>query len=108
MLHPLAVVRNTTEPATSSWLPTTDRRALPRFWRRCVLQERNVVDVAKDVAKLFDLPDSKITYVKDRAFNDQCASLQPLRACRLEMGIGMKVARLNCLAAACPKSLCCL
>ena len=37
-------------------------------------QERNVVDVAKDVAKLFDLPDSKITYVKDRAFNDQCAS----------------------------------
>ena len=34
-----------------------------------------MVDVAKDVAKLFDLPDSKITYVKDRAFNDQCASL---------------------------------
>ena len=38
-------------------------------------QERNVVNVAKDVAKLFNLPDSKITYVKDRAFNDQCASL---------------------------------
>lgn len=34
-------------------------------------KERNVVEVAKDVAKLFGLPDSKITYVKDRAFNDQ-------------------------------------
>lgn len=26
-----------------------------------------------DVAKIFGLPESKITYVKDRAFNDQCA-----------------------------------
>ena len=44
----------------------------------CVLdgvQERNVVEVAMDVAKIFGLPESKITYVKDRAFNDQCASI---------------------------------
>ena len=39
----------------------------------CALQERTVVDVAKDIAKIFNMKDDKITYVKDRAFNDQCA-----------------------------------
>ncbi len=41
-------------------------------------QERNVIEVAKDVAKIFNLPESKITYVKDRAFNDQYVTVLSL------------------------------
>ena len=33
-----------------------------------------MLDVARDVAKLFDMPESKIVHVKDRAFNDQYAT----------------------------------
>jgi dTDP-D-glucose 4,6-dehydratase len=36
-----------------------------------LLQERCVLDVARDIAKIFDMPESKIVHVKDRAFNDQ-------------------------------------
>ena len=46
------------------------------------------MDVAKDVAKLFNLPDSKITYVKDRAFNDQCASLHLVQLSRVRATLG--------------------
>lgn len=33
-----------------------------------------MLDVARDIAKIFDMPESKIVHVKDRAFNDQCAT----------------------------------
>jgi len=36
-------------------------------------QERCVLDVARDIAKIFDMSEDKIVHVKDRAFNDQCA-----------------------------------
>ncbi|KAK9802929.1 hypothetical protein WJX73_009124 [Symbiochloris irregularis] len=34
-------------------------------------KERNVVAVANDIAKIFGLPENKITHVRDRAFNDR-------------------------------------
>lgn len=34
-------------------------------------RERSVVDVAKDIAKHFGLPEDKVVNVKDRAFNDR-------------------------------------
>ena len=34
-------------------------------------QERTVVDVARDIAAYFGMPESKVVYVKDRAFNDR-------------------------------------
>ena len=34
-------------------------------------KERTVLDVANDIAKIFNLPTSKITHVRDRAFNDR-------------------------------------
>lgn len=34
-------------------------------------RERTVLDVARDIAKAFDLPLSKVVHVKDRAFNDR-------------------------------------
>ena len=34
-------------------------------------KERTVVDVARDICKLFGMPDSKIVHVRDRAFNDR-------------------------------------
>lgn len=34
-------------------------------------KERTVMDVARDIAGMFDLPDTNITHVRDRAFNDQ-------------------------------------
>ena len=34
-------------------------------------KERTVVAVASDIAKIFGLPQSKITHVRDRAFNDR-------------------------------------
>lgn len=34
-------------------------------------KERTVVDVARDICKLFNMPDSKIVHVRDRAFNDR-------------------------------------
>ena len=40
-----------------------------------LVQERCVLDVARDIAKIFDMPESKIVHVKDRAFNDQCGPL---------------------------------
>jgi dTDP-D-glucose 4,6-dehydratase len=36
-------------------------------------KERTVVDVARDIAKIFNLDESKIVNVKDRAFNDRRA-----------------------------------
>ena len=33
-----------------------------------------MLDVARDISKLFDMPESKIVHVKDRAFNDQCVA----------------------------------
>lgn len=34
-------------------------------------KERTVLDVANDIAQIFNLPTSKITHVRDRAFNDR-------------------------------------
>ena len=34
-------------------------------------RERTVLSVARDILKLFDLPASKISHVRDRAFNDR-------------------------------------
>lgn len=34
-------------------------------------KERTVLDVAHDIAKVFNLPSNNITHVRDRAFNDQ-------------------------------------
>jgi dTDP-D-glucose 4,6-dehydratase len=34
-------------------------------------KERTVVDVARDIAAIFGMPDDKIVHVNDRAFNDQ-------------------------------------
>mmetsp|Transcript_7830 Transcript_7830/g.22301 ORF Transcript_7830/g.22301 Transcript_7830/m.22301 type:complete len:380 (-) Transcript_7830:358-1497(-) len=34
-------------------------------------KERTVLDVARAIAKIFKMPDSKIVHVKDRAFNDR-------------------------------------
>ena len=34
-------------------------------------KERTVMDVAHDIAAMFDLPEENITHVRDRAFNDQ-------------------------------------
>lgn len=34
-------------------------------------KERTVVDVARDICKLFNMPESKIVHVRDRAFNDR-------------------------------------
>eukprot|EP00877_Chromochloris_zofingiensis_P000374 jgi/Chrzof1/10337/Cz04g38110.t1 len=34
-------------------------------------QERTVSEVARDIAKAFNLPESKVVHVKDRAFNDR-------------------------------------
>ncbi|KAF8055288.1 RHM1 [Scenedesmus sp. PABB004] len=34
-------------------------------------KERSVLDVAKDIARAFDMPESKVVHVKDRAFNDR-------------------------------------
>mmetsp|Transcript_7829 Transcript_7829/g.22295 ORF Transcript_7829/g.22295 Transcript_7829/m.22295 type:complete len:379 (-) Transcript_7829:1829-2965(-) len=34
-------------------------------------KERTVLDVAKSIAKIFKMPNSKIVHVKDRAFNDR-------------------------------------
>ena len=34
-------------------------------------QERTVLSVARDIGKYFNLPESKIIHVKDRAFNDR-------------------------------------
>lgn len=34
-------------------------------------RERSVLDVAKDIARHFGLPESKVVNVKDRAFNDR-------------------------------------
>lgn len=34
-------------------------------------KERTVVDVARDICKLFNLPESKVVHVRDRAFNDR-------------------------------------
>lgn len=36
-------------------------------------KERTVVDVARDIAAIFKLPEDKIVHVNDRAFNDQYA-----------------------------------
>ena len=37
-------------------------------------KERTVLDVAHDIASVFNLPADNITHVRDRAFNDQrCA-----------------------------------
>ena len=42
-------------------------------------KERTVLDVAHDIAAIFNLPADNITHVRDRAFNDQrCA---PLLSC---------------------------
>lgn len=39
-------------------------------------KERTVMDVARAIAKHFDLPADRIVHVRDRAFNDQrCAAL---------------------------------
>jgi hypothetical protein len=46
-----------------------------------LLQERCVLDVARDIAKIFDMPESKIVHVKDRAFNDQCALMPCSPSC---------------------------
>ena len=35
-------------------------------------KERTVLDVARDICKIFNLPESKIVHVRDRAFNDRC------------------------------------
>ena len=41
-------------------------------------KERTVLDVAHDIAKVFNLPSNNITHVRDRAFNDQrCAPCHP-------------------------------
>lgn len=61
----------------------------------CGVQERNVVEVAKDVAKIFGLPESKITYVKDRAFNDQCVTLHSPPAAPTSVGTSQNM--LTCL-----------
>lgn len=34
-------------------------------------KERTVLDVARSIAKIFNMPESKIVHVKDRAFNDR-------------------------------------
>ena len=34
-------------------------------------KERTVLDVARDICKMFNLPESKIVHVRDRAFNDR-------------------------------------
>lgn len=34
-------------------------------------KERTVLDVARDICKIFNLPESKIVHVRDRAFNDR-------------------------------------
>ncbi|KAK9833625.1 hypothetical protein WJX74_000982 [Apatococcus lobatus] len=34
-------------------------------------KERTVMDVARDIAKLFNMPEDKIQHVRDRAFNDR-------------------------------------
>eukprot|EP00882_Tetradesmus_deserticola_P001046 GHRQ01001132.1.p1 GENE.GHRQ01001132.1~~GHRQ01001132.1.p1 ORF type:complete len:365 (+),score=185.19 GHRQ01001132.1:266-1360(+) len=34
-------------------------------------KERSVLDVARDIARAFKLPESKVVHVKDRAFNDR-------------------------------------
>ena len=43
-------------------------------------KERTVMDVARDIAAMFDLPDTDITHVRDRAFNDQRCGLAPAGA----------------------------
>ena len=40
-----------------------------------------MLDVARDIAKIFDMPESKIVHVKDRAFNDQCVLLPCSPSC---------------------------
>ena len=37
-------------------------------------KERTVLDVAQDIAKVFELPSEKIVHVRDRAFNDRYAN----------------------------------
>ena len=45
-------------------------------------KERTVLDVAHDIAAIFNLPADNITHVRDRAFNDQrCASLLSVPQC---------------------------
>ena len=45
-------------------------------------KERTVMDVARDIAEIFDLPEENITHVRDRAFNDQRCS--PLAGCHVQ------------------------
>lgn len=38
-------------------------------------KERTVLDVARDIAQHFKLPEEKIKHVRDRAFNDRYSTL---------------------------------
>ena len=44
-------------------------------------KERTVMDVARDIADMFDLPADNITHVRDRAFNDQRCGVLPACLC---------------------------
>ena len=51
--------------------------------------ERTVLSVASDIAKIFNLPESAIVFVRDRAFNDRWvlgASAQLACCCLLFSG----------------------
>ena len=45
-------------------------------------KERTVLDVAHDIAAIFNLPADNITHVRDRAFNDQRCAPPPRPAVR--------------------------